>query len=134
MLLVITIISNMAKATITTKTGTKIVIEGTKEEVAKILSDFERLTVVRTLTDKAASNISKKREEKKSRAASDLIVELKEEGYFNNPKSLSEIAQALETRGYLYPTTTLSGVVLNLVKRRLLGRKKADDKWVYAKR
>ncbi len=114
--------------------GAQIIIEGTKEEVGRILSDFERLSTVRTVKEEMSHGVLKKREEKKRMAASDLIIELKEGGYFDKPKSLGEVAQELEARGYLYPTTTLSGVVLHLVKRGLLGRKKIDGKWVYGKR
>ena len=124
----------MVKAIIKSKTGAQIVIEGTKEEVGKILSDFERLSAVREMKEAISHGASKIREEKKRKTASNLIAELRESGYFDKPKSLGEVAQGLETRGYLYPTTTLSGVVLHLVKRGLLGRRKADGKWVYGKR
>jgi predicted transcriptional regulator YheO len=123
----------MVKATIKSKTGASIIIEGTKEEVAKILSDFERTATIGYVKEEISRRKIKKREEKKRMTASDLIVELKEEGYFDKPKSLTDIAQALESRGFIYPTTTLSGVVLGLVKRKLLGRKKVDGKWVYGK-
>ena len=123
----------MAKATIKSKTGATITVEGTKEEVAKILSDFERTATIGYVKESISRKKIRKREEKKRKAASDLIVELKEEGYFDRPKSLTDIAQVLENRGYLYPTTTLSGVALGLVKKKLLSRKKIDGKWVYGK-
>lgn len=74
-----------------------------------------------------------KKDQKKRAAASDLVVDLKEEGFFEKPRGLGDISKALEEKGYLYPLTTLSGVVLGLVQRRLLGRKKVDGKWVYGK-
>jgi hypothetical protein len=58
---------------------------------------------------------------------------LREEGFFNKPRGLTEIAKALEERGYIYPVTTLSGVVLGLVQRKDLGRKKVEGRWVYGK-
>lgn len=33
----------------------------------------------------------------------------------------------------MYPVTTLSGVLLALVKRKALGRKRAGGRWVYGK-
>ena len=72
-------------------------------------------------------------DENKRRAASDLIVELREDGFFAKPKTLGEIAEALERIGYIYPTTTLSGVVIGLVQKKLLGRKRVNGKWVYGK-
>ena len=121
----------MPKATIKSKTGAIITIEGTKEELARILSDFERMSVVQEIKTKASKESIKKKDESKRRTASDLIVELREEGFFAKPKTLGEIAEALEKSGYIYPTTTLSGVVMGLVQKKLLGRKKVNGKWVY---
>jgi hypothetical protein len=61
------------------------------------------------------------------------MIGLKEEGYFDKPKALGDITQALEEKGYLYPVTTLSGVVLSLVKNKHLRRKKVEGRWVYGK-
>lgn len=123
----------MPKAVIKSKTGATITIEGSRDELAKILSDFERMSTVREVKSKISKETIKKKDENKRRAASDLVVELKEDGFFNKPKTLTEIAVALENLGYLYPTTTLSGVVLGLVQKKLLGRKKINGKWVYGK-
>lgn len=123
----------MPKAVIKSKTGTTITIEGTKEELARILSDFERMSTVREIKNKVSKEAVKKRDENKRRAASDLIVELREDGFFAKPKTLGEIVGALERIGYIYPVTTLSGVVIGLVQKKLLGRKKVNGKWVYGK-
>lgn len=123
----------MAKATIKSKTGAIIKIEGTEEEVSNIISQFERsVTVNQVKKVQSRKNIIKK-EQKKRAAASDLIVELKEDGFFDKPKTLLETATKLEEKGYIYPVTTLSGVMIGLVKKKLLGRKKSDRKWVYGK-
>jgi len=123
----------MAKATIKSKTGAIITVEGTEKEVSRILTHFESAVVIgRAKEIISKSNIAKK-EQKKRMAASDLIVELKEGRFFDKPKSLTEIAHALEEKGYIYPITTLSGVMIGLVQKKLFGRKKADGKWVYGK-
>ncbi len=75
-----------------------------------------------------------KRERKKQDSAKDHIVTLKEESFFDKPKPLSEVAKKLEESGHLYPVTTLSGVMLGLVQKRLLGRVKRDGVWMYGKR
>jgi hypothetical protein len=74
------------------------------------------------------------RDHKKRESAADRVASLKEEGFFNQPKSLSAVATELEKSGYLYPVTTLSGVMLGLVQRRLLARVKKEGIWVYGKR
>jgi len=58
----------------------------------------------------------------------------KEESFFDKPRSLSEVAMKLEESGHLCPVTTLSGVMLGLVQKRLLSRVKRDGVWMYGKR
>ena len=123
----------MAKATIKSKTGAVITVEGTQEEISNILAMVERATTVRYAKEVISKAKAVKKEHKKRMAASDLVVELKEEGFFSKPKSLTEIAMALEEKGHIYPVTTLSGVMLGLVQKRLFGRKKLEGKWVYGK-
>jgi hypothetical protein len=123
----------MAKATIKSKTGALITVEGTEGEVSNILSVFERTTVVGQAKGVATKKQATQREAKKRLAASDLVISLKEDGFFEKPKGLGEISKALEEQGYLYPLTSLSGVVLGLVQKRELRRKKSGKKWVYGK-
>jgi hypothetical protein len=121
------------KATIKSKTGAVITIEGSEVEVSNILTVFERTAAVGKEKAVASKAHARKKEDKKRLAASDLIVSLKEDGFFEQPKALGDISKALEEQGYLYPTTSLSGVVLGLVQKRMLRRKKVDGKWVYGK-
>lgn len=123
----------MAKATIQSKTGAIITVEGTDKEVSNVLAHFETTSHITAERGKAVKHHTEKKDRKKRSAASDLIVELKEEGFFQKPKSLSEIAHALEERGRITPITSLSGVMITLVQQRYLGRKKVDGKWVYGK-
>ena len=123
----------MPKATIKSSTGAIITVEGSQEEVTKIISDFEKTSIVGRVKrgnslSKAASGGEKKRE-----GAADLILGLREAAFFDRPKTLAEMGAALEEKGFLYPTTTLSGVVLRLVKKKELRRKKVDGRWVYGK-
>lgn len=121
----------MAKATIKSKTGAVITIEGTQAEITNILSQFETHTSVCKAKEEKQKHVAEQRGQQKRARASDLVLVLKDEGYFKKPKSLGEIAEALQEKGYVYPTTSLSGVVLSLVQRKFLGRKKKDGKWIY---
>jgi hypothetical protein len=123
----------MAKATIKSKTGATITIEGSQEEVSNIIAVFEKKSVVGHAKEAIARAKTTKRSERKKDSASDLIIGLREEGFFEKPKSLGDIGAALEEKGFLYPSTTLSGVVLGLLKKRELRRKKSEGKWVYGK-
>jgi hypothetical protein len=123
----------MAKATIRAKSGAVITIEGSESEVSSIIASFERTASVGQAKQTIAKTRAVDKASKKRQSASDLVVELKEDGFFEKAKGLSEISKALEEKGYLYPITTLSGVVLSLVQKKYLRRKKMDGKWVYGK-
>jgi hypothetical protein len=123
----------VAKATIKSQTGATITVEGTPDEVSKVISMYEKTSVVGNAKQAIARAKATKKVEKKRESASDLIIGLKEDGFFDKAKSLGDIGAALEEQGYLYPVTSLSGVVLGLLKRKELRRKKLEGKWVYGK-
>ena len=123
----------MAKATIKSETGAVITGEGSREEVSSILSAYERTASVGHAKEIRAKTKAIRKSEKKREGASDLIIGLREDGFFEKAKSLGEISTALEEQGYLYPVTSLSGIALGLVKKRILRRKKNEGKWVYGK-
>jgi len=120
----------MPKATIKLKGGAVVTIEGSVSDVANFVSNLDTGNIKKR-TSKANGP---KKIQRKIAAASDFIIELREAGFLNKPKGLGEIAKALEEKGHLYPLTTLSGVVLDLVRARKIGRKKTDGRWVYGKR
>jgi hypothetical protein len=123
----------VAKATIKSKSGAVITVEGSESEVSNILSNFERTATVADVKQSVTKRRAEKKENRKRSSASDLIIGLKESGFFDKPKGLAEISVALEEGGFLYPVTSLSGVVLGLVQKRVLRRKRIDGRWVYGK-
>ena len=114
----------MPKAHIQMPDGAKITIEGAATEIASIVNQIQSPTAA-TRIPRPTKASRQKRDQKKHESASDRIANL---------KSLSTVAAELEKSGYLYPVTTLSGVMLGLVQRRLLTRVKKDGIWVYGKR
>ncbi len=119
----------MVKAEIKKKDGTRIVIDGSEEEVKRLLDLIHEDRPVKT--QKAKEN---KETKKEKMSIGDMILEIKEEGFFDSPKSLVEIKNALSEKGGIYEVTTLSTSVIRLVRRRILGRVKRDSKWMYVKR
>ncbi|HKW28833.1 MAG TPA: hypothetical protein VJT54_05825 [Verrucomicrobiae bacterium] len=124
----------MAKAHITTKSGAQVIIEGDAAEVAKIVSQIDQPPHVSAPKEADTTPRHKEAKQKKAPTISDLVINLKREGFFDKPKSLGEIGAELEKSGYLYPATTLSGIVLSLLKKKELTRTQKDGKWVYGKR
>jgi len=123
----------MPKATIKSKSGAVITIDGSESEIAKIVSAFQQSERVVQVRQRVSKMKGERKEQKKRQSAAELLIGLKEEGFFEKPKALGDITRALEEKGYLYPVTTLSGVVLSLVKNKHLRRKKVESRWVYVK-
>lgn len=123
----------MAKANITSKTGLHISIEGSDKEISNIINFLNTgESILEQKRSRVADQVEKK-DLKKRIAASDLVIHLIEEGFFDKAKGLNEIAQALEEKAHLVPITTLSGVMIALVQKKFLRRKKSEGRWVYGK-
>lgn len=123
----------MAKATIQSKSGAVITVEGTEKEVSRIIALYDSSAGETRRQGSSDAPESGAGGEGKRESASGLILDLKREGFFDKPKSLGDIGAALEEKGFLYPVTTLSGVVLRLLKHSHLRRKKIEGRWVYGK-
>jgi hypothetical protein len=117
----------MPKALITMEGGATVTVEGTQEEVAALLARFENGGRGKA----AASRDELTRSAKRRTTPMGLVSELDNEGFFRTPKGLGTIRQALEERGHYYPVTTLSPVMLRLVKKRRLRRLKQGNVWTY---
>lgn len=117
----------MARANIKTKSGAVVTVEGTPKEIASLIAKFEAADKPEERRAHAARRPSQKA------GPSSLILNLRDKGFFNKPRSLAGVAEALQEQGYLYPVTTLSGVVLKLLKTGDLHRKKVEGKWVYGR-
>ena len=114
----------MAKAQITTENGTKVTIEGDTEEVAALIERFERTTSAVPLPIKSSRSNSRA-------GPQDRILALLATGFFRLPQGLGAIRSALEEQGHFYPATTLSPVLLRLVRNRSLRRIKESNVWSY---
>jgi hypothetical protein len=55
------------------------------------------------------------------------VLAVKDEGFFKTQRSLGEVREALGSRGWHYPVTTLSGAMQGLVRQRQLRRERVSD-------
>jgi len=55
------------------------------------------------------------------------ILELKNQGFFDEERGIGEIRDELQTHGWRYDVTALSGPLMKLVRARELRRVKVDD-------
>ena len=88
----------MVKAVIHSKSGAVITVEGTEKDVSNVLATFEKNAAAGHTREIVAKNQSAKKDQKKRAAASDLVVGLKEDGFFDKPKGLSEIGKSLRKK------------------------------------
>lgn len=121
----------MAKAKLTTKNGTSILIEGTPDEVAAMVMRLEG--EVAGQRDKIKTASSRKAGVSASSKATpvNLISSLIDGGFFRKPKDLASVKSALEEMGHHYPVTSLSPTLLRLVRKRQLRRIRDKKKWMY---
>lgn len=124
----------MPKAQITTKSGTKVTIEGTAEEVAAMVATLEGGVADAPRPTRAEKQTGSTKA--KTRAAtlagpSSLVIDLIDGGYFKKPKELGAIRLTLQEQGHFFPVTTLSPLMLRLVRNRQLRRIKDKNRWLY---
>src|SRR2546427_12877035 len=122
----------MAKAKVLLPSGGSVVVEGTPDEIE---------AVVRRLTGVPGRKANLVRAPKNAGGSGpgsvkDYVLELHESGFFAKPRGLTEIKDALAAEGHLVPITTLSGVMLELVKAKALRRDKDKEtkNWKYGGR
>jgi hypothetical protein len=117
----------MAKAQITTPQGIQVKIDGTAAEITAVLRDLEKGT------GSAPTPLRGKKKGKPGRVLLvDQIGSMIDDGYFKKPKDLASIKSSLAEMGHHYPVTTLSPIMLRLVRTRSLRRIRGDNKrWVY---
>jgi hypothetical protein len=116
----------MAKATITTKSGAAVTVEGTEDEVARLVSLIDGDG--RTVSDHQRML---GRSGKGKPTPKGLISELIVGGFFAKPRGLGEVKAALEQRGHYYPVTSLSPLMLRLMRQKELRRIKDKNRWTY---
>jgi hypothetical protein len=115
--------------------GTKVSVDGSAEEIARIMCLYE---------DAANANLSLKvssrqlmqaqgaeRRSHRSVGPMQHLRELIGENYFAERRYLSDVRQMLETRGHIYPLTHLSNPIRRLVVSKELRRLRAGRLWAY---
>ena len=116
----------MPTASITLPSGATIVIEGSQSEVANLLAIFHGVERPQTKPRSMAQGSTAART-----GPLELLLGLIGDGFFKTPKELSSVKAALAELGHFYPTTTLSPLMLRLVRRKTLRRIKDSKRWTY---
>ncbi len=118
----------MTRATVKTRSGATVTVEGSPDEVAAVLERLERSEPNDT---RRPVQPPSKRQNKTRPTPMGLLSELIAEGFFAKPRELGAVGAALREKGHFYPATTLSPVVLRLVRKKELRRIKEKKRWTY---
>lgn len=123
----------MVKANIETSQGSKIVVEGDAEEVAAVVAAVQ-----------ARDRLLEQRQQSTTRAAVKrtasphslvgAVLKLKEDLFFNSPRSVTEVKTELEKNGCFYPASSISTSLIRRVCRGELGRVQKPEGWKYVNR
>lgn len=123
----------MAKANIKMMNGTSVSIEGSPAEVAAVLAQLngQNNSSQPPQQSNSSRSSSKTKKDNSSNSPINLICSLIDGAFFKKPKDLGAVKLALEEQGYYFPVTTLSPILLRLVKKRQLRRIKENKRWLY---
>ncbi len=116
----------------------EIEISGSRDEVIKTLEELPKL-VENVLK---AFELTKNREETSqavnpvypsisSSSCSEAVLQLLASDWGRQPKTLTELGEALKANAVHYPSTTMSGVLSWLVRKNKIKRWKTDKGYVY---
>lgn len=126
------------KAKLRLPTGTEVDIEGSAEEVERLLALYSGLEgnpargahTRKPIQRKASAGGARKRQ---GGGPQTLIGELVEKGYFKSKRTIGDIQKKLEEMGHIYALTSLSTPLIRLTrsKNSALRRLKENKQWVY---
>ena len=99
---------------------------GELDKIVKRLEQIEkRLTALETRIEKPKQVIRKRG------SLIDQILVLREDGFFTKPRTITDIKIKLTERGYSCPITTISPLLLRLVRSNQLKRELTADGFKY---
>jgi len=122
----------MAKADLTLPDGTTVAIDGSPDEITKILSAFGPGRAAPASKRRSRrGGATPGRAPRSGKGPTAYIIQLREEGFFKSKRSLGDIQKKLEEQGHIYAITSLSPILVTLVRRKDLRRVKEGKRWAY---
>ena len=119
----------MPKANFTFPNGATVNIQGSDEEIARIIKQISGTT---TTEPKKLKERKKNRSEKPTSSGPlGHVRDLAQEGFFAQKRSLGDVQKALEERGHIYAVTSISPTLVRLTRSRTLRRIKVEGNWNY---
>jgi hypothetical protein len=116
----------------------EIEISGTREDVMKTIEELPQLMEA---VSKAFDSTKKGEETSQptgsvypsvsASGCSEAVLQLLRSDWGRQPRTLTELGEALKANAVYYPSTTLSGVLAWLVRKNKIKRWKTDKGYVY---
>lgn len=103
------------------------------EELMKIIKDHEK-RISKLESSKKGSRTSKPQKPNRHKSITDLLTELKTEGFFKQPKFVNEIVERLAEKTYYYSGSSLTSPLQRAVRSGILGRIKKEGAWAWVAR
>lgn len=120
----------MTRATLVLPSGTKLTVEGTPDEVRMVLEKIERSAVPATARA-GIQHSSPTKQGPKSGSLGSRLIDLRDEGFFSQPRELSAINVALAEKGHRYSADHLSVALLRAARSKILRRIASGGSYIY---
>lgn len=105
--------------------------EAVRNAISALRSVYPQLGSEAVKAPEEAVSGEKKASRRPSPTCSSLLRALIEEGWFDRPRTLSEVVQELAKRGYQYDPTAVSHSLLDLVREKALVREGVPRRYTY---
>ena len=105
--------------------------EAVRNAISALKSVYPQLGTEASRILRERGVVEKKAGRKPTPNCSSLLRGLIQEGWFDQPRSLSEVVQELAKRGYQYDPTAVSHSLLDLVRERSLIREGVPRRYTY---
>lgn len=114
----------MPKANLILPNGTAITVNGSAEEIAKIMTLYSgtEISVKSNAIETGSKHGTKNIRITEKKGPRPLIRELKDEGFFKQKRTMLEVQRKLEEKGHIYSTPSIAEPLLSLVRKKEIGR------------
>lgn len=106
--------------------GTMIEVEGTNDEVSKVLNTISEMHLSAPTNDTPPKDLKLK-----VTGPTGYLLEMRDEGFFTQRRTLSETVGKLEEMGHIYSTNMIAPILYRLVASKRLRRVKDAHGWSY---
>ena|SRR5438445_177768 len=121
----------MARTALSLPNGTKVTVEGTPDEVQRIVKAITSGTVEPVQSPRNGTLVTHDLRKKGRVGATERVRVLKEDGYFREKRTLVNVRNKLNEKGHIHKMDDLSPVLIRMTRSGELRRMQEKGNWVY---